>query len=1450
VLFADVSGFTPLTDALVQGGAEGPEELTRLLNAYFGQMIALVEEQGGEIVRFGGDSVTALFVATDEPLSYATRRARQAAESMQAAAAGFADFRTSVGPVTLETKVGIGAGEVLSMQVGGVSGRWEYVVTGDSLRQAAEAENRALPGEVALSPQAAALVSPAFLSPRPAAEPDWSVLRDPAAIVTYLRRFVPAVVLGWLDEGLQEWLAVLRPMTVLFAGMADLHHEQRDIVSRLQNALRSAQDVVYQHLGIVSRVTVDDTGTVLLVLFAHQGTTTQAVRCALALQESIPERETGLAIGVATGHVFAGPVGGETRREYTVMGDAINLASRLMDRARAGGGGVLCDYGTYDQARRWISFESLSPIRVKGKAGLIRVYRPGRDDKAHGTRRALVGRESEAARLDSALDAVGHGQSGILIIEGETGIGKSRLVTELTRMVTERGMTTLLGSGRRIEQHTPYRAWRDIFGAFFGIGDAADQVERQRLVQRVVRELASDRVPHVTLLDDLLGLGMDDTQLTASMSPEVRRQNLAALLQDLLRAWAAERPLILILEDAQWLDDLSWELVVRIGRSLPDWHQPVLLVVAYRSSGEHRATRQHIETLQSVPCAETISLAALGAQETVALVTERLGLSADNLPEDIASLVSRQSQGNPFFAEELVLALRDRGMVRDGALLGAPGNEGSVRQATSSAGGGALDLSLPDTLQGLVLSRIDLLSPERQFTLKVASVIGRAFSYAVLHHVLRQYTRISDRTLRHHLETLLAYDLVYAQDELGLTFAFRQSVTQEVAYQTLLFAQRRMLHRAVANALETLYPDRIGEQLGLLAYHWERAGEPEKAVPYLLRAAERARQVYANEMAVSYLERALALLDSGDASVTWKTWRLEALRGLGQTYHGMSMNREAQECLQEAVSLVPDVELTVREQIRLYHWLGEVLWWQDRPDEQIRIGQEGLALLGDDAETTEAALMNQTVAMGYVRKGDGERSRSYTFRTAQFADRLPYEEELRPAFVHITVAYRDVKDGENAQRWLALLEERASRCHDMRALAEARFLTGDILLRQGDLQGAVSSQQRALELYDEIADDKFRSWCLDGIVTALLSLGDLGSAEEYAHKGLETAKRVDSARDLAWAHWLYGQVSFCLGNWDQAMRSLEQAAPLCQEIDCRWSEPWIVADVGWLYLSWADRERARDSFCRAVSLAGAEGLRRYPRRFAGIMSGLEAAIDDPDAYRDLCARVRPDHPDMDKDQFVQWFLERAEIEAGHGPLLYDGPIGESCPGWVWQNPFGDCSHAVHERVDVRAANGRDLWDLNQSAPRLLRQVVGDFAAQTECMALSSQSPAVGGLLLWENESSYLTLTWGLQGRRDISFGGCVNGKDVLVGRGRLPSISGEAGLERVHLRLERRGDRVRAFCSADGLEWFTVGDVSVPVAESAQVGVHAVGNIDRLIYGGAHPAGTAIQFGPFQLWGR
>ncbi len=876
VLFADISGFTPLTEALAQRSAEGPEELMRLLNAYFSRLIAAIEVEGGEVVKFSGDALTALFPATAMLASHAARRAVQAATAMHALMGDFATLPPSIGPIALAVKIAVGVGTVYAFRVGGVLERWEYVVAGDPLRQVAEGEHAAGPGETILSPETAAVLAdletPSTLPPRPLTAPQIAPGLDLRAAAAALRGFIPGAMRAWLGHGLQEWRAELRPMSVLFIGVRGLDYAAPNALERLQIFLTSAQEAIYRYEGSINKLAVDDKGTILLAMFgapplAHADDAARAAQAARDLLVMAEAQGLAMAIGVATGPVFAGQVGSVNRREYTVMGDAVNSAARLM--AAAGPGDIRCDFATVRDARRVLAFDTLPPVRLKGKAGLVRVYRPtglARPQEQAGT--ALVGRQAELSRLAAALDDAPAGRQRLLLIEGEAGMGKSRLLDELDFLRRARGFTGLAGAGQSSERRTPYRAWREVFTSYFGLGGVDAPAERRRLVRTQVAAIAPELVERLPLLNDLLGTGFPETPLTATLETERRYQGREALLIELLHRRAAERPLVLVLEDAHWMDTRSWGLALAVAGGHRSAGLPLLMVLTMRPI-DRPDRPPELATLAALDGAEQIILTALGPAETVALAAACLGLPVQALPAAVAELVRSRADGNPFFAEEIVLALRDQGLLDIT-------EEAGQRHCVLHDGLDDAARHLPDTVQGVILSRLDRLNPEEQMLLRVGSVIGRSFPYQTLRAALSPYLAIADADLKARLVVLADLELTSQETpDPDLRHTFKHVITREVAYGTMLFAQRRELHHRVAEwyearcDLDDERPD-IGEvpaALGLqraeivhlLAYHYQQAGDTERERHYATLAGEFAAAGFANSEALIYLNRALDL---------------------------------------------------------------------------------------------------------------------------------------------------------------------------------------------------------------------------------------------------------------------------------------------------------------------------------------------------------------------------------------------------------------------------------------------------------------------------------------------------------------------------------------------------------------------------------------------------------------
>jgi predicted ATPase/class 3 adenylate cyclase len=866
IFFADISGFTTLAEQLAERSPAGAEELSALLKDYFGQLIELVTAHGGDIVKFAGDALLALWPAGDgEDLSIATRRAAQCGLAVQAK---LDHYETAQGS-RLSLRVGIGAGKVRAIYVGGVYQRWELMVTGKPLVEMSLAEQQAQPGEVVLSAAAWEQVQDqgrgqklpsgdirleAIHTPLPLRallQPD-----IPPEATKVLQAYLPGAILARLNAGQSDWLAELRNVTVIFVSLPGLNHATP--LDEAQAVMQALQKNIYRYEGSINKLNVDDKGVTLLAVlglppWSHEDDAVRGVQAARDIRETLHALGWRSAIGVASGRTFCGSVGNEQRREYTLLGDMVNLAARLMQAASAGQD-ILCDAVTYRAASARLAFETLPPIMVKGKAEPVSVYRPSQaptagqgQSQAPGNLTPMVGREKERAALDSALQALQDGASRLVMIEGEAGIGKSRLVAELLGLAQARGVSVLSGAGDGIEKSTPYHAWRPVFSQLFSL-DPLSKAEQQRAQALAQLESAPEALRLAPLLNAVLPLDIPENELTAQMTGQVRADNTRDLLLGLLQTAASRSSTLLVLEDVHWLDSASWALALAVAQQV----RPLMLVLATRPLSTPLPLEYNL--LLGLPSAQLLQLEVLPPEELLSLVCQRLGVAS--LPDEVIQLIQEKAEGHPFFSEELAYALRDAGLITiaNGECHVAPNVD-------------LRSLSFPETVQGVITSRIDRLTPQQQLALKAASVIGRVFALRILRHV---HPIEADRPrLAEYLAGMQRLDITPletpAPDE---AYIFKHAITQDVAYNLMLFSQRRELHQHVAEWYEQTFASDLDPYYPLLAHHWSRAieglqhPEPalvEKALSSLEKAGEAALHGYANQEAIGFFSAALRL---------------------------------------------------------------------------------------------------------------------------------------------------------------------------------------------------------------------------------------------------------------------------------------------------------------------------------------------------------------------------------------------------------------------------------------------------------------------------------------------------------------------------------------------------------------------------------------------------------------
>jgi tetratricopeptide (TPR) repeat protein/regulation of enolase protein 1 (concanavalin A-like superfamily) len=828
-------------------------------------------------------------------------------------------------------------------------------------------------------------------------------------------------------------------------------------------------------------------------------------------------------------------------------------------------------------------------------------------------------------------------------------------------------------------------------------------------------------------------------------------------------------------------------------------------------------------------------------------------LEIENLPEATKDNILTKSEGNPFFIEEVIRSLIEQDMVY---------REDDHWKARDEIAG----ISVPDTIQSVVLARVDRLASEARYVLQCASVIGRLFRHRLLKHISHQ-----EQKLDQYIDEFEAKELIYEERTVPeLEYAFKHAFTQEATYEGILEQRRREFHHQVAVEIERLYQERLDEYYEELAHHYSRSENAEKGVEYLLKAGQKAKQTYANEAAISYFQKSLDMLEQH--GIERNDWRLEAQRGLGELYLGIGKNAEAVEAFEKAIVLAKEIGTPPHQLVRLYHWISEGLFWQSRSDEMIRYGKMGLEILGDDTECLEAALMNSRVAVGNLLKGNHEIWGEYTHRNMEFIKKPEYSVQLRSPYTHIImVAYGQDRDLETAWEWAIALENLAEQHHDLRGLASAWMYQGHILANRGDYGNALSLYQKTLEMFGHIGDDKHVSWCHENIASILFNSGNTEEAEKHTRAFLRISEYVGNPRDIAWAHKQLGDIAACRCCWEEAIAHFQKYLKGWQSIGR--SVAWGKLYLGFAYLKKCNFQQARQSFEAAANKAieihqvlqlfeaAADGAIEHQRvsLLCQALCGLEAVhrvSGTLETFMAFCHAFKERHADaLQALPFHHWYLESAVPSEGFPcPTFTDGFETEAIdPVWRWINKAQDREYKTVERIasslgglEIRAANGRDLDGLNVSAPRLIQEVSVDFAVEVCLTQLSDDRPQQGGLLIWKDRDNFIRFDRGTFGMNEMRLVGYVNGKHQISGRGILSADR----YQEVYLRLERIGDEFTSYCSADGENWLTCGKMKLPMDDPIQVGIHAIGMIDRTVYCGEYKEGTATVFRNFRIWTR
>ena len=1107
LLFADISGFTALTERLASQGPGGMEQLTQILNAYFGQMIATITGHGGDIIKFAGDAMLAVWPAIDDvELADCQRAALQCGLAVHSA---LRSFQAPDG-TKLALKIAVSAGSLRSYHIGGNLGRKEFTVTGPALTLAGDAGGACPPDSLVCHKSAWELVSEDFIAEEldehamlvtearsaalfSAAES----LPEYDELLTELKPYIPGAVHNRLSTGQGAWLGELRRVSVLFINLPDMRIDtSTEIAQKVMDAL---QRCLYRYEGSINKLSVDDKGVSLLAAlglppFAHNDDPVRAVLAAMDMQSKLEELGWQCAIGISSGRVFCGTIGDEHRREYTLMGDNVNLAARLMQASK--GKGVLCDEVTYLAAINEVEFLPHPALQLKGKANRIANFQPIKKliTEAPTTSSSsvkLIGRVEQRKQLLDAYDEFIKGTSGIAVVSGEAGIGKTALLTEVRHQAKKSNVTNLRGFASAIEATTPYYIWSLVLGQLFSLSDITDLTARRIAALDYIAD-DEELVKSLPLLSDMLSLDMPDNDITSQISGEARGDNINDLIVNILKLSAEKSPVVLTIENAQWVDSASWALLRLIMRDV----HPLLLLIATRPIAE--PLPKVYRTIISSPDTLKLDIGALEIEESLELVCQQFGVR--KLPAVVEKLINEKSQGNPFFVEELAKRLLETEAV-------VIQNE----QCELAEGISDLeDLNLPDTLEGLITEKIDRLGASQQLALKVASVIGQAFRFNVLRDIFP--LEGAEDKLKEFLDDLVRLDLmVPTKQQAEDSYAFRQYITGEVAYNMLLFSQREQLHSAVGEWYERASPDNLAPFYSLLVYHFAKVGDDEKTLKYCVKAGAHAVKTFANLEALKFYEQALEIdrkLGSPTPEVVRGEWHLQ----MGEVHYSLANFPQSREHMQIALSLLG--QQAVLSKGGLIKGLLKDVWLQFmhriRPKKYVgRCHAQSQKLLGISRAFERLA---QIAYMG----NDKPTVLYGALRALNLSEEAGTSPELARSLSNICVVASMIPSQKLAELYYRLAHETARQTNNLQCQAYTMMVTAIYRTTTGGWQDINETILPAIEIAERIGDHRRWDELMFTLAPATYRLGKHTQAVEQFKELYESGLRRGIVQIQAW----------------------------------------------------------------------------------------------------------------------------------------------------------------------------------------------------------------------------------------------------------------------------------------------------------------------------------------------
>lgn len=1194
-MFLDLSGFSTMTDVLMQHGQHGAEVLAGLMHGVFDPLVESIFHYGGKIIGFAGDGIMALYPIEEDAESTALR-ALSSAYIVQQGLAEKPTRETPYGTFPISVKIGLTSGSVSWGILFSADGEdATYYFRGTAVDESAHAEHYASPGEILLSTAMARLLQEQIITAPQAsyerfegfrvALPDPTPISFPPVDLEISRHFMPEEVI------VHDVRGEFRQIVNLFMSFPDLSHEE------LQELMAIVFKLRRKYGGLVSRLDFGDKGCNMLMLWgapvAYENDIGRALNFMLALQSKVDFQITA---GVTYYISHAGYLGSALCEDYTCYGWGVNLASRFMMNAAPGQ--IWVDDRIARRVSRRFEMEFIGSQRFKGfaerqKVHLLRGYKLEAEVVYQGE---LVGREEELTQLANFIEPLWHKHfAGLLLVVGEAGIGKGRLVHEfrLSELFgRNRALWAVCQSNQILRQS--FNPLRSSLLRYFGVSPSHSPSERKQSFDsklaellavtpdpELVRELDRTR----SFLAALVEVSWPES-LYEQLDAEGRYNNTFLALIALVKAESLRQPMVIFLEDLQFTDSDTKDLISRLIRAIRAAQKayPVVLIVTARPQGA---------SLDPDLIDARIELRGLSRAPLARLLETLLG---GEVSPHLVDLVMGRSEGNPYFAEQIIRYMQDENRIE-------------MSQAGWAVVGRMRDALVPGDIQAVLVARLDQLAREVREVVQTASVLGREFEIVVLAQMLHDEEGVLGCVGEAEKAAIWA-----PLNE--MRYIFSHGLLRDAAYAMQMQARRRELHALALEALEHLYGGDLNKRYAELGYHAECALLREKAQLYYRLAGKVASDLYQNSHAIDYYTRALVFTSPEDLSTQYDL-RAERVKLYNRLADRVSQLEDLDSLENLAQRLNDNTRLAKMLMGRaVYHYLMGS--YADAIDDAAQA-----ETLSDSMADSDLEILAQTTwflaLMRLGRLEEAMQRAQNTLRRVRQANNQRGEARVLNGMGMLALEQREPGA---AQQYLveALRIARSIKARGLehRALNNLAMSEGDV---HGDYAVAREYYQQAYNIAREIGDRNAEGVALGNLGFAAGMQGDLVAAQEYHQRSLAVARETGNRYHETYTLINLSAVTGIQNNAALALQFALEAAEIARRAGELSGEAWAMLYMGHAYTLMHEFEQARAAYRKSIEIRDALGqpsLSMEPR--AGLVE-VALKMEDPQSALPEAKRI-------------------------------------------------------------------------------------------------------------------------------------------------------------------------------------------------------------------------------------